>query len=278
MTEKTWTLFSVRKQLAAFGGISLPVLWLILLIAVLPQNNIKADISFPSEIPTTSDALTAIVNAVPGLEKAGITNFKATDNSATADLKIKDQQVSIVVFKPSGAAHTLLGIFTKDFKLTSFISIPSGSPVEGMAFNDIVFIMVPKGGAKNNLPIKDLPTIIADNIKNVTENVNLEEGLNFFGQMDISKASTIKKLLNDVGVNQGKLPLIGTLSEKLFSSGNNKSIKNEILEQLDFKTKLPTLKISELDKFLRVTSISRVRHLTTSRAFMLQFPVKLTYS
>ncbi|MCP4271138.1 MAG: hypothetical protein GY781_04120 [Gammaproteobacteria bacterium] len=250
MTENKWTKPDTRNQHLTFNGLWLHVFWLVMLLLAFPQNDINAEISFPSEIPTTSDALTAIVNAVPGLEKAGITNFKATDNSATADLKIRGLPVSLVAFKPSGVSHTLLGITTKKFKLMSFLQARSGTPADGIQFDDIVFIMVPKGSAKNNLPINDLPKVIADNIKHLTGKVNLKEGLNVFGFMDISRANTIKKLLNEVGFHQVKLPLIGTLSEKLFYSGSDKSIKNEILEQLDFSFKLPTLRINELENFL----------------------------
>ena len=67
---------------------TLLTLGMVLLLGVIGPGYARADITFPTQIPKTSDALSAIIKAVPGLDAAGIKNFKASRTSASAKLKI----------------------------------------------------------------------------------------------------------------------------------------------------------------------------------------------
>ena len=59
-------------------------------------------------------------------------NFKASGNSASAELNIKGEKVTLVVFKRTGVSKVLLAIVPDDFKLSAFLPIPSGTPADGI--------------------------------------------------------------------------------------------------------------------------------------------------
>ncbi len=246
---------SHRKNASALARTWLPTLGLVLMLFAFGLRNANADISFPSTIPKTSDALTAIVNVIPGLEKAGISNFLASDNSASADLTIRGQQVSVAAIKPSGVAKVILVIAPKSFKLSSFLPVPSGTPADGVKFNDIVLIVVPKGAARKGVSISGLPTPIHKSLSHVGTQVNLNEGLNLFGQADVSSSGTIKQVLSAVGHDQFALPLKGVFSTDVFKydpKTASQKLKEELLAGLNLKLPLPQLTIPGMPDIVKV--------------------------
>ncbi len=104
------------------------------------------------------------------------------------------------------------------------------------------YIWAPRGGAESGMELSSLPSEIADAVKNVVERVDLKEGLNVIGRMNIERNSKIGKVLAAVGAYKDHLPLVGKLSPKLFKKGGGAGLKNEILDALDFKIPLPNAK------------------------------------
>ena len=117
----------------------------------------------------------------------------------------------------------------------------------------MTYIWAPKGGAETGMKLSALPSDIAYNVKQVVKKVDLKVGLNVIGRMEITKTSKFGKLLTKVGAFKKGLPLVGKLSPKIFHPGSGSSIKNEILDHLNIKMSLPTLKIPGVDKFVTFT-------------------------
>ena len=69
---------TLRQSLLALG--------VAVFVAAFGAQDARAEITFPSQLPKTSEALTAIVKAVPGLSAAGFKDFKVTGNSANSGL------------------------------------------------------------------------------------------------------------------------------------------------------------------------------------------------
>ena len=117
-----------NEKVSAFRAAGLLTLGLVLFLGVIGPGYARAEITFPSQIPKTSEALSAIIKAVPGLDAAGIKNFKVTNTSASVELDIKGEAVTIVVFKRPGISKVLLAIVPKDFKLSAFLGarLPAG--------------------------------------------------------------------------------------------------------------------------------------------------------
>ena len=225
---------------------TLLTLGLALFLGVIGPRDARADITFPSQIPKTSEALSAIIKAVPGLDAAGINNFKVSGTSASAKFKIKGEAVSVVVFKRTGVSKVLLAIVPDDFKLSSFLPIPSGTPVDGIKFKDMALVIVPKGAAKNGVTTSGLPTAISGPLGHVGQHVNFKEGLNLFGHADFTSSGAIKKVLSTVGITQFRLPLSGAFSADVFKHNlktASQKLKEELLVGLTLNLPLPRLRI-----------------------------------
>ena len=246
-----------HEKAAAFRAPGLLTLGLVLFLAAFGARDARAEISFPSQIPKTSEALTAIVKAVPGLDAGGLKNFKATGNSASAELNIKGEQVTVVVFKRSGVSKVLLAIVPKDFKLSSFLPIPSGTPADGIKFKDMAIVIVPKGAAKNGVSTSGLPTAVSKPLTHLGRRVDFRAGLNLFGQADFNSSGAIKKVLSAVGHTQFRLPLKGRISADVFKHDlktASRKLKEELLVGLSLRLALPGLRIPGMPNTVSVNN------------------------
>ena len=217
----------------------------------------RAEITFSSQIPKTSDALAAIVKAVPGLDAGGIKNFKASRNSAGADFTIKGEKVSLVVFNRTGISKVLLAIVPDDFKLSSFLPIPKGTPIDGIKFKDMALVIVPKGAAKKGVSTSGLPPALSKALKHLGNKVDFKVGLNLFGQADFTSSGAIRKVLTAVGHTNMRLPLGGSFSADVFKHDlktASRKIKEELLTGLHFNLPLPRLTIPGMPKIVSVNN------------------------
>ena len=245
------------EKASAFTTAGLLTLGLALFLGTFGARDARAEIEFPSQIPKTSDALTAIVKAVPGLSAAGIKNFKATSTSASADLSIKGEAVTVVVFKRSGVSKVLLAIVPADFKLTAFLPIPSGTPIEGVRFKDMALVIVPKGTARKNVPTSGLPQAVSKALVHSGQRVDLREGLNLFGEADFTSSGAVKKVLSAVGHTQFRVPLSGAFSTDVFKHDlktASRKLKEELLVGLHFNLPLPRLTIPGMPNIVSVNN------------------------
>ena len=219
---------------------------LALFLVVIGPHAARAEITFPTQIPNTSEALSAIIRAVPGLSAAGIKNFHRTANSASAAFKIKGEAVTFVVFKRSGISKVLLAIVPDDFKLSTFLPVPSGTPADGIKFKDMALVIVPKGAAKNGVSTSGLPMAVSKALSHSGSKVDFKAGLNLFGEADFTSSGAIKKVLSAVGHTQLTLPLNGAFSADVFKHDlktASKKLKEELLVGLTLRLPLPRLRI-----------------------------------
>ena len=244
-----------NEKASAFAAAGFLTLGLALFLGLVEPRDARADITFPTQIPKTSEALSAIIKAVPGLDPAGIKNFKAGATSASAKLNIKGEAVSVVVFKRPGVSKVLLAIVPDDFKLSSFLPIPSGTPVDGVRFKDMALVIVPKGAAKNDVSTSGLPAAVSEPLAHSGQRVDFKEGLNLFGQADFTSSGAIKKVLSAVGHNRFTLPLGGTFSADVFKHDlktASQKLKEELLVGLTLNLPLPKLHIPGMPNIVYV--------------------------
>ena len=245
----------LNEKASAFATAGLPFLAFALFLGAFGAPDARAEISFSSQIPKTSDALTAIVKAVPGLDAAGIKNFKASGNSASAELNIKGEKVTLVVFKRTGVSKVLLAIVPDDFKLSAFLPIPSGTPADGIKFKDMALVIVPKGAAKKGVSTSGLPQTVSKALSHAGQRVDFKAGLNLFGEADFTSSGAIKKVLSAVGHNQFTLPLGGSFSADVFKHDlktASRNLKEELLVGLTLKLPLPQLHIPGMPNIVSV--------------------------
>ena len=107
---------TLRGVLIAFG--------LALLVSAFGMRDAHAEITFPRQIPRTLDALSAIINAVPGLSAAGISHFRSAGKSASANLTVKGEAATVVALKRPDVSKVLLTIVPNNFELFNFLPIP----------------------------------------------------------------------------------------------------------------------------------------------------------
>ena len=245
----------VQEKASAFATAGFLTLGLVLFLSLAGPREARADITFPSQIPKTSEALSAIIKAVPGLDAAGIKNFKATNISASAKFHIKGEAVTIVAFKRLGVSKVLLAIVPDDFKLSAFLPIPSGTPADGIKFKDMALVIVPKGAAKNGVSTSGLPQTVSKALSHVGQRVDFKAGLNLFGEADFTSSGAIKKVLSAVGHNQFTLPLGGSFSTDVFKHDlktASRKLKEELLVGLTLKLPLPQLHIPGMPNIVSV--------------------------
>ena len=250
-----WGALRRNEKASAFRAAGLLALGMVLFLAVIGPGEARADFTFPTQIPKSSDALSAIIKAVPGLDAAGLKNFKVSGTSATAKLKIKGEGVTVVVFKRTGVSKVLLAIVPDYFRLSTFLPIPSGTPVDGVKFKDMALVIVPKGAAKNGVSIAGLPEAIYHPLSHMGQRVDFKEGLNLFGEADFTSSGAIKKVLSAVGHNRLTLPLNGAFSTDVFKHDlktASQKLKEELLVGLTLNLPLPGLRIPGMPNIVSV--------------------------
>lgn len=219
------------------------LLLLALLVGLFVTTQAMAVDAFPTKIPTKAETLEAVVKLIPGLDKAHVSNFKAGNNAASGDIKIKGKTVTVVAFKRSGISKVLIAIAPSNFKLTDFLPIPHGTPIDGVTFKNMAFVYVPKAAVKKNVSTSGLPQKV---IAALGSKVDFHEGLNLFGKADFASSGGVKKVLQAIGLNNFTLPLNGTLPKELFKHDPKTvsgKIKDQLLDALRLELKLKKLRI-----------------------------------
>ena len=164
---------------------------------------------------------------------------------------IKGLETNVAAFKHAGKRYIAISN-PKAIKISSLIPAAKGTPLDAAKFEHMTYVYAPTGGAAKGLKLSVLPPDIAEQAKFVVKDLDLKEGLNVLGHMAIEKSSKIGQLLDKVGLHKDGLPLIGTLSPKIFHPGSARQFKNEILDNLDFKADLPTLNLPGVAKVAKI--------------------------
>jgi hypothetical protein len=211
--------------------------------------------TFPTEIPKTKAELAVIIKAVLRKDAAFLRSFKASSKAASANLKIKGEEVTLVAFKRTGIAKVLLAIVPEDFKLASFVPIPKGTPVDGVSFKNVALVYVPKGAGKKGVAVSGLPSSLTKAFNKLGGRVDFKDGLNVFGEADFQSAGAVKKLLSTVGHSNVRLPLSGAFSPDILRydiKTASTKLKEELFNGLHLNLPLPKLKIPGLPNTVSV--------------------------
>ncbi len=240
---------TLRGVLIAFG--------LALLVSAFGMRDAHAEITFPRQIPKTLDALSAIINAVPGLSAAGISHFRSAGKSASANLTVKGEAATVVALKRPDVSKVLLTIVPNNFELFNFLPIPRGTSVDGVTFRDMALVTVPHGAARNGVPTSGLPQAVSRALSHSGQHVDFKESLNLFGQADFTSSDAIKNVLTAVGRNQFTLPLGDTFSVDVFRHGlrtASNTRKGQLLVGLALNLPLPRLAIPGMPDIVSVNN------------------------
>ncbi len=223
---------------------------LLALIFVAVGGEVRAQ-----SVPKTPEAFARALANIAGLEKLDLGPVKVHGNWAEVSSKLHGEKITLVAFKPGSVRKSLIAVVPADFKLTNFLPVPRGTPLDGVSFKDMAFIIVPKGGDKKGLSISSLPAPVKKALAHVGNRVDLKAGINLFGEADFNSSGAIKKVLSAVGHTNFNLPLGGVLQAGLFGhdlkKANNK-LKEQLLLGLNFKLALPRLKIPGMPDIVSV--------------------------
>ena len=194
---------------------------------------------------TTAKTLADLFDGVsiPGLDSLPVGNVQITDAYKSADISVHGQTAAVVVFKPAGAAKNVVAVVPNNFSLTDFVPLPPGTPLDGVTFSDMAFVIAQ---AATSLTTAAAPPALTAVLSHSGETAELKKGLNLIGRADFSASGTVKDLLSYVGITDLTLPLNGGLPANLFSQNPKTAaanFKNQILDNLDLKLPLPTLAI-----------------------------------
>ena len=218
-------------------------------------------------LPKNASDFAGHLAALAGLDKLKLGPVTVHANWAETKTTLRGEAISLIVFKQSGVSKPYIAVVPANFKLTSFVPIPSGSPIQGVSFRNMAFVYVPKGAAKSRVSTGGLPQPIRPALQHSGSTVDLKEGLNIFGEADFSVSNTVKKALSAVGLNNYRLPLNGTLSPDLFQHDPktaSRKIKDQILNALRLDLKLPTLRIPGMPN---TVAVEHARFSIVSRKF-----------
>ncbi len=190
--------------------------------------------------------------SLPGLDDIQSNWVYILPGAVRVDMNVKGVRVDLDMYKPSGSDKYYLGVAMGDFSPTAFIPDTDNTPLQDVTFKDLAFIYKPTPTTET-VALTDLPDEIQWHLQTLetrlgTNNTSftLKQGLNVFGELDITTQGEIKSLLKEVGLPENAaLPIKGTFSKQAFKDGKNASanIKNEILDNLDLHIPLPSVSI-----------------------------------
>jgi len=209
-----------------------------------------------AQSPKTPAAFKNELAGIAGLDKLELGSVKSHGDWAETTATLRGEAISLVAFKPAGAAKSYIAVLPKAFKLASYLPISNGTPIDGVSFKDMAFVVVPKGAAKSGVATATLPAPVRAAVSHLGNTVDLKDGLSLFGEADFQSAGAIKTLLQTVGHRNMTLPLTGALPTGLFgvdmktASG---AIKDTILKSLDLQSPLPRLRIPGMPSMVSVT-------------------------
>ena len=193
--------------------------------------------------------------SLPGLDDIQSNWVYILPSAVRVDMTVKGVRVDLDMYKPSGSDKYYLGVAMGDFSPTAFIPDTDNTPLQDVTFKDLAFIYKPTPTTET-VALTDLPDEIQWHLQTLetrlgTNNTSftLKQGLNVFGELDITSAGEIKSVLQELGLPENvALPIKGTFSKQAFKSGKNASanIKNEILDNLDLNIPLPSITIPGL--------------------------------
>ena len=193
---------------------------------------------------TLSDLISGI--SVPGLDNLPVSNVSSANGVTSADVTLRGETISVFAFTPDGANRKIVAVLPQTFSLSDFLPIPSGSPVDNVTFEDMAFIFVPGSDPISDVTTANLPSTVSTALSHSGTTVDLKAGMNLFGRADLSGVNSIKTALSQVGITEVSFPLNGTLPDDLLSHDPKAaatSIKNQILDNLNFALPLPALSI-----------------------------------
>lgn len=198
--------------------------------------------TFPTEIPKTKGDLAVMIKAILQKDAAFLKSFKTSATTASATMKIKNKEVTLVAFKRPGVPKVLLAIVPQEFELSTFVPIPSGTPVDGVTFDNVALVYVPTGAGRSDVTVSGLPAALTKSFAGHGMKVDFKDGLNVFGKADFQSAGAIKKLLSAMGHNQFDVPLGGSFSPDILRydlKTASQTLKEELLTGLHLNLPLP---------------------------------------
>ncbi|MEG3619832.1 hypothetical protein V5T82_15305 [Magnetovibrio sp. PR-2] len=191
---------------------------------------------------TAADLLDAL-GGIPGVENLPVSDIQTGDGYTSAHVTLHGEGATIVGFTVDG--QKMAAIIPDSFDLTKITPIPSGTPLDNVSFQNMAFVIVPKGGAKSDVTVANLPADVASALSPSGNSVNLKAGLHLYGEMDVT-GSAIETMLSPVGITELNLPLSGGFPTSLFSQNPKTAaadFKNQILDNLDINVPLPAVSL-----------------------------------
>jgi len=227
-------------------------LWCVVAVGLVISAPARAQ-----SVPETAAEFAHHLDVIDGLGNLKLGPVTVHGNWAETTTTLHGQAITLVAFKPGGAAKPYIAVLPKAFKLASYLPIPTGTPIDGISFRDMAFVVVPAGATKNGVATATLPAPVRTALSHMGNTVDLKAGISIFGEADFQAAGAIKTLLTTVGHTNLALPLSGALPIGLFGVDMNTAsgtIKDAILKSLDLKLPLPRLRIPGMPSIVSVTN------------------------
>ena len=246
---KTWAVSVVSRNI--FKKLRILAAALTLLVATFATGEVRAQ-----AVPKTAADFAHALAGIDGLDKLKLGPVKVHGTWAETTAHLRGEAITLVAFKPGGAAKPYVAVVPADFKLTSFLPIPRGTPIDGISFRDMAFVVVPKGAGKKGVSTASLPGPVKMALSHLGNAVDLKDGIGIYGEANFTSAGAIKTLLGAVGHSNLSLPLSGAVPTGLFGVDLKKAsrlIKDTILQHLDLQLPLPRLKIPGMPSMISVS-------------------------
>ena len=223
---------------------------LALIVTGMSATNLAAE-----NLPINGEEFKSALRDLAGLGDLNLGPIKTHDKWIGTTTKLHGEEVTLMGFQPSGVSKPYLAVVPSDFKIANFLPIPNGTPLEGVRFKDMAFVFVPKGHAKNDIPVNSLPELVKKALAHFGSRVSLKEGFHLFGQADFSSSASVKQVLSVAGMSNYTLPLSGDFPTTLFQhniKSASTSIKNKLFDNIRLNLPLPKIKIPGLPSTISV--------------------------
>lgn len=214
-------------------------------------------------------------SSLPGLDSIKSNSIKIHGGFWHINLAVEGIDTDVYLFQPKGANKRYIAVTTADFSPDKFIPGTSSTPLKDATFQGVTFIYSPD--SNNTTFAQNLfPKDIQAKLSYLSGDVQLKSGLNAFGHIEADPKGEMKTLLTKLGISDIRFPINGKFSPKIFSSNiNTAQIKQELLDELDLKIKIPTPNIPEISKILTFNNgILELKGKTPKGAYGLDLRVK----
>ena len=193
-------------------------------VKVSGKHEMKATLKGIDKDITPKDA---IGRSIPGLDAIGLTSVVFSNGRIVADIVFGPKKTpgEIAAFHVGSAKSAFLAVTLDKLAFSELVPGGAGTPINGVDVDNLTIIVIPPKGGTLKPDSTDIPEHIAKNLqKTLTDagkisDYSLNEGINFFAELEISKSKPLSVLMEFIGAGKKTiLPVSGMMSKAMFKT------------------------------------------------------------